>query len=481
MSTNPAEQPDRAVHYAAAVTMDGRLVSPATLRHITEVAEAAARTRTDATIAVVDARVGALTQTAATTLERADQTERTARDAIARADAVAVKLPAVEAAADAAEAASADARAAANTLDDTVRDVIARMEAGEFVGEKGADWSKDQQAKVQGYWLVVSPTAPANATYTTKDGTTVPVIWQKPVEQVVPVAPEEPFWGKGDTTITVSKLVGVDYKITAFIKDGVSTPANVVIPEAQAFKLSTAPGAPQLPFSVQIEAVAEPGYRMLGQYQWTTLYLDPAGLNLMTSDGFSGADGTTIINRPTDVYAGGVAKTWTRINGGTTPSPVYAIKSNALAVEPSLGGTSFNEVFLNVGTDKQHVAFDLTWNVADTKALWFVVGLRGVDNRSLGGTFFDFKTGGIVYRAPGQNGPQPGYSAGSGGKIPNGRYILEAFDSTVAITAPGGSRQMFTAPKVDAATAGNYIYLRVDGNTGAAFTIDNLVINSVGA
>ncbi|MGM0782164.1 MAG: hypothetical protein ACQEUF_09950 [Actinomycetota bacterium] len=348
-------------------------------------------------------------------------------------------------------------------------------------GKDGANWSKDQQAKAQGYWIVVSPTAPANATYTTADGTTVPVIWQKPVEQVVPVAPEEPFWGKGDTTITVAKLVGVDYKITAFIKDGVSTPANVVIPEAQAFKLATAPGAPKLPFSVQIEAVAEPGYRMLGKYQWTTLYLDPTGLNLMTSDGFSGADGTTIVNRPTDVYAGGAAKTWTRLNGATTASPVYAIKSNALAVEPSLGGTSFNEVFLNVGTSKQHVAFDLTWNVAGAKALWFVAGLRGVDNKSLGGTFFDFKAGGITYRAPGHNGPQPGYSATTGGKIPSGRYILEAFDSTLALTVPGGTRQMFALPDADAATSGNYFYLRVDGNTGAAFTIDNLVISSVGA
>ena len=207
---------------------------------------------------------------------------------------------------------------------------------------------------------------------------------------------------------------------------------------------------------------------------------DRAGLNLMTSDGFSGADGTTIVNRPTDMYAGGAAKTWTRLRGETTPSPVYAIKSNALAVEPSLGGTSFNEVFLNVGTDKQHVAFDLARNVADTKALEFYVGLRNPDNISLGGTIFTVSSGGIVYRSPGQNGSQTGYSTGSGGKIPNGRYILEAFDSTLAITAPGGSRQMFTAPD-PGTNKGPYIYLRVNGNTGAAFTIDNLVINSVGA
>ena len=345
-------------------------------------------------------------------------------------------------------------------------------------GEPG-HWTKDAQAKAQGYWIVVSPTEPESGTYTTADGTVVPVIWQKPIEVVVPVAPQEPFWGKGDTTITVAKLVGVDYKVAAFIKDGVSTPANVAIPEAQAFKLSTVSGAPKLPFSVQIEAVAEPGYRMLGQYRWTVMYLDPTGLSLMTSDGFSGADGTTIINRPTDVYAGGVAKTWLRINGGTTPSPVYAVKSNALAVEPSLGGTSFNEVFLNVGTDKQHVAFDLTWNVEGAKALDFIAGLRNLDNKTLGGTFFTFNSAAVVYRASGQNSNQPGYSAGSLGKIPNGRYILEVVDSTIAITAPGGSRQMFTTP--DPGTSkGSYFYLRVNGNTGAAFTIDNLVINSVG-
>ena len=119
MSTNPAEQPDRAVHYAAAVTLDGRLVSPATLGHITEVAETAARDRTAAELAGVDTRVGALTQTAATTLERADETERTARDAIARADAVTVKLPAVEAAAETATTKAADAGAYARQAADT--------------------------------------------------------------------------------------------------------------------------------------------------------------------------------------------------------------------------------------------------------------------------------------------------------------------------------------------------------------------------
>ena len=39
---------------------------------------------------------------------------------------------------------------------------------------------------------------------------------------------------------------------------------------------------------------------------------------------------------------------------------------------------------------------------------------------------------------------------------------------------------MFTAPD-PGTNKGPYIYLRVNGNTGAAFTIDNLVINSVGA
>lgn len=349
-------------------------------------------------------------------------------------------------------------------------------------GPKGdaAVWSKDEQAKAQGYWIVVSPTAPANATYTTADGTTVPVIWQKPVEQVVPVSPEEPFWGKGDTTITVAKLVGVDYKITAFIKDGVSTPANVVIPEAQAYKVTTAPGAPTLPFSVKVEAVAEPGYRLLGPYSWTVQYLDPNGLSLLTSDGFSGADGTTIINRPTDVYAGGTAKTWLRLNGATTASPVYAIKSNTLAVEPSQGGTSYNEAFLNLGADKQHVAFDLSWNTADTKQLGFIVGLRNTTANTLAGTYFSFSSTQLSYRAPGQNDAQVAYSAPTGGKMPNGRYVLEAFGSTVAVTVPGGTRQIFSVPAADSSAAGGYMYFRVNGNTGAAFTLDNLVISSVG-
>lgn len=346
-------------------------------------------------------------------------------------------------------------------------------------GEPG-HWTKDAQAKVQGYWIVVSAEAPASPTYTTEDGTVVPVIWQKPAEQVVPVAPEEPFWGKGDTTITVAKLLGVDYKIIAFIKDGISTPANVVIPEAKAFKLDATPGAPKLPFDVKVAAVAEPGYRLLGPAAWQMTYLDPNGLNILTSDGFSGADGTTIINRPTDVYAGGTAKPWLRLNGGTTASPVYAIKSNALSVEPSLGTTSFNEAFLNVGAVRQHVAFDLNWNQADTKGLDFVLGLRNVSATSLGGTAFTFTKGGVAASANG--GPSISvYSAPTGGALPNGRYIVECVSSTsIAFTAPGRSRALFTTTEQASSTMGQYMYLRVNGNTKAALTLDNLVINSIG-
>ena len=119
MSTTPAEQTPRAVHYAAAVTPEGRLIAPATLGHITEVADTAARARAAAELAGANTRVGALTDQAAATLERADQTEQTARDAITRADAVAVKLPAVEAAAATATTKAADAESYARQAEDT--------------------------------------------------------------------------------------------------------------------------------------------------------------------------------------------------------------------------------------------------------------------------------------------------------------------------------------------------------------------------
>lgn len=350
-------------------------------------------------------------------------------------------------------------------------------------GADGANWSKDQQAKAQGYWIVVSPTAPANATYTTADGTVVPVIWQRPVEQVVPVAPEEPFWGKGDTTITVAKLVGVDYKITAFVKGGVTTTANVTIPEAQAYKVYTAPGAPALPFDVKIEAVAEPGYRLLGPYVWTTTYMDPNGITTVTSDGFSGADGTNLINRATDVYAGGAAKTWTNINGGTTEVPVYKLKGNALYVDPSLGSTSFNVAFLNLGVKYQHIAFDLSYNHSDTKPLRFEAGMSNPAANSLGGATFSFEKGALTYRSPGMTSAAGIYAAPSGGTgIPDGRYVLEVVSpTTVAVTVPGGARTLVTVPASTDAQMGFYFYLRVNGNTGAPFTLDNFVASAIGA
>ena len=340
-------------------------------------------------------------------------------------------------------------------------------------------WSKDAQAKAQGYWIVVSPTEPASATYTTADGTTVPVIWQKPVEQVVPVAPEEPFWGKGDTTITVAKLVGVDYKITAFIKDGVSTPANVAIPEAQAFKLATAPGAPQLPFSVQIEAVAEPGYRMLGKYQWTTLYLDPTGLNLMTSDGFSGEDGTNMVGRPTDVYAGGTPAVWRNYESSADPNPTFQVQGGKLSVDPARTTTTkpFSGIWLDAKAKNMHVAFDLNYTPGGN--LYMEMGLGGTGPSAFGGTTFRIVGSDFQYRTPTMtsqaslaNRPNP---------LPSGRYVFEQVKETVAVTLPGGTRRIISVAD-PSASLGTWFYIRANGkgSTDIPYTIDNLVISSVG-
>lgn len=346
-------------------------------------------------------------------------------------------------------------------------------------GRDGANWSKDQQAKAQGYWIVVSPTAPANATYTTADGTTVPVIWQKPVEQVVPVAPEEPFWGKGDTTITVAKLVGVDYKITAFVKDGVSTPANVVIPEAQAFKLSTAPGAPKLPFSVQIEAVAEPGYRMLGKYQWTTLYMDPAGLNLMTSDGFSGADGTSLVGRSTDVYAGGTPAVWRNFESSVDPNPAFQIKGGKLSVDSALTTSikAFSGIWLDAKTKNMHVAFDLNYTPGGN--LYVEMGLGGTGPSGFGGTTFRIVGSDFQYRAPTMT--SQAYLTNPPKPLPSGRYVFEQVKETLAITLPGGTRTIISIPD-PSASLGTWFYIRAGGkgSTDIPYTIDNLVISSVG-
>ena len=120
-------------------------------------------------------------------------------------------------------------------------------------GKDGANWSKDQQAKAQGYWIVVSPTAPSSATYTTADGTAVPVIWQKPIEVVVPVAPENPQWDQLSHTVSVPNLLGVEYRVTALTQGGVTKTMSHVIPPVTPLDVLTIPGGySTLPVTVKV-------------------------------------------------------------------------------------------------------------------------------------------------------------------------------------------------------------------------------------
>ena len=338
-------------------------------------------------------------------------------------------------------------------------------------GEPG-HWSKDQQAKAQGYWIVVSPTEPESGTYTTADGTVVPVIWQKPIEVLVPVIPEAPYFDKYALSIQVASLVGVDYYLTGFTKDGATVDVpDVKIPDGGILKLADVSGKPALPYTVNVEARAEPGFKLPNAFTWGYSVVDPKEVVLLTSETFTGRTaGTSAVGTVTDASLGGAPMTWSGSGTSGTVSDtgkyVFAVGSSTLVLN-------------NVGVN-QRLEFDLempdSYKSAGGVGQYFRVHLSNASVLWLspyeGRT--TIKGGPSDLRAPGYVSVVSDYPS----KL-SGHYMLEFYQRSLIVSAPGVAPVTIPLPNEPDVTKKSVSFV-ADSIRDGYVSLDNIKVSRIG-
>ena len=351
-------------------------------------------------------------------------------------------------------------------------------------GKDGANWSKDQQAKAQGYWIVVSPTEPASGTYTTADGTVVPVIWQKPIERMVPVIPEAPYFDKYALSIQVADLVGVDYYLTGFTKDGATVDVpDVKIPDGGILKLANVSGKPELPYTANVEARAEPGYALPSPISWTYSVVDPKQVVLFTSDTFTGraTDPSPLYGTRTDAALGGASKpwdvSWEKAVG--LRDKVFTISGGALKVDLTAGDAAIG--IKGIGFN-QKIEFDMSFS----DPMWIGNGGDGLKFSLASSHVLGGDTPATVKLIRG-GADRVNVSPSAGGvSIPkrtvaemSGRYTFEAFESSLIAQLPN------TAPVTVPITRAvdmtkTWFVISTAGGTGGYATLDNIKLSTIG-
>lgn len=337
---------------------------------------------------------------------------------------------------------------------------------------KPGHWTKDAQAKAQGYWIVVSPTQPESATYTTADGTVVPVIWQKPIEVLVPVIPEAPYFDKYALSIQVASLVGVDYYLTGFTKDGATVDVpDVKIPDGGILKLADVSGKPALPYTVNVEARAEPGFKLPNAFTWGYSVVDPKEVVLLTSETFTGRTaGTSAVGTVTDASLGGAPMTWSGSGTSGTISDtgkyVFAVGSSTLSLN-------------NVGVN-QRLEFDLempdTYKSAGGVGQYFRISLSNAsifwmhpyEGRST------VKGGPLDLRAPGYVSVVSDYPSRL-----SGHYMLEFYQRSLIISAPGVAPVTIPLPSDPDPTKKSISFI-ADSIRDGYVSLDNIKVSRIG-
>lgn len=331
-------------------------------------------------------------------------------------------------------------------------------------GKDGADWSKDQQAKAQGYWIVVSAEAPASATYTTADGVTVPVIWQQPITRAVPVLPQTPAFSRASSSLSVPDLVGVVYRLTGWSKDGGATWTTVSkdLVGGAVTDVKAATGQ-ELPVTVRVEAFAKPGYTLPSAYKWTFDYPDPNATVVLTSMTFP-VDGN-IAGTSTDAALGGTAK---------------AIEASGTAPVVTNGALTGGQMRLAYASVQN---FEAEFDVAVLDAA--TLGDNGF-NFLLGGALSSnlHYTGARIQARRQDTGLSRTFDGdvqiryGSLGTKMAGHWKVNLTGNTFRVTSPDGTISDFSLTKATAGTnfRGGWCYISVD----AGASVDNFILKQVG-
>lgn len=333
-------------------------------------------------------------------------------------------------------------------------------------GKDGANWSKDQQAKAQGYWIVVSPTEPASATYTTADGTVVPVIWQKPIERVVPVLPQVPAFSRASSSLTVPDLVGVVYRVTGWSKDGGATWTAISkdLVGGAVTDVKTATGQ-TLPIAVRVEAFAKPGYTLPNPHKWTFDYPDPNATVILTSDTFA-VDRANAGGTPTTAALGGTAYTYDATRAGVVLA----------------GVAESGDFALNFGETKNfEVSFDLVArrDTATNLNMQMRVAARRVDGYGGAGLSLVGNDNGNLSRRYDGN-TELKYGGWAGLPPAYGTWALTVVGDTFTIQPPNGvARETWT---LTSAALANYGTMRGSNVTFHLTNarIDNLIVKQAG-
>ena len=339
-------------------------------------------------------------------------------------------------------------------------------------------WSRDAQAKAQGYWIVVSPTAPESGTYTTADGTVVPVIWQKPIEVVVPVAPENPQWDQVKHTVSVPDLLGVGYRVTSLTQGGVAKTVSYTIPPGAPLDVLTVPGGySTLPVAVKVEAFAKPGYTLPSSYSWQHDMVDPNQKTLIASDSFT----ATAAPWNTDNALGGSQVVQFRRLGSGTP-PMF--EPDGTVLKPAGAATENTWVGAQItGVKNLVVEFDLLACGANTgnqtNGGVFAIGLR-VSNTQASSGGFQFSVG--MSGAGGRVVTFGGKTVRTGAPADLvGRWVVEINGNTGAVTGPGVPRTTYDLSAITVGAGDEGLQFRHSTPADANTKIDNLKIYKIGA
>lgn len=324
-------------------------------------------------------------------------------------------------------------RSVTATSDNKMRVTLSDGSASDIPVKLESAWSKDAQAKVQGYWEVVSEEEPSQKTYTTRDGVTVPVKWTKPFTQIVPVFPEAPAWDDYEQKVLVPALVGVTYQ---YVGGGVIPPGE----------WADIPGEP--PFDVTVEAVAAPGYQLIASPRWTHSVPSATEESVVTSDSFDRANSPATGLGSTDAALGGMPVTWefsssakaddsselVKIDDGKlrfSPFSVLGTENRGGAVQVSLSGAPENwrlefdvDEYTNV-THGQALEISYTGYASEFRLALYVHG--GV--RRLEAKWYDKDQGKTVTEAL-----LTGLSLG--------KYTIEKYRHTLMASTPDGRRSI---------------------------------------
>lgn len=356
-------------------------------------------------------------------------------------------------------------------------------------GKDGANWSKDQQAKAQGYWIDSGASEPTSTTYTTADGVTVPVRWLPPSPALVPAVPEAPQFDVRKVTVSVPDALEYTYRIIAMTQNKTITVKSVTIPPVTPQGVFTLLGvAPAYPTGITIEAVPKPGYRLQSTYRWSHTFSDPSAVTLLMSDTFTAATPDTasgVHSWIPDMALGGAGNyQWNRVGGDPNWDKIRFLPSGGvLTTVGTVQDNTWQSIQIPNLAD-QRVQFDITEFTAQssntTNGVVWVMHMRGQTAAAGGGYAIEMSMSGPSSRV-----------LKVGGKVVKtgapetfvGTWAFNLVDTTMTVTGPGVTTTSYDLSTVALQTSGGSDTFQVRHTTGTTgiTKFDNLKISRIGA